>query len=146
MLRDRNHPSVVIWSLGNEITDRTNGQRGAPLADRVRSLHRTRPITLGGGSTFTADDPSWSYVDVGDAHQDTKFVNDHTWAVGNWVSAADRPARTAQPLAGGRVRRQPGGDAGGTSGAARDRASGRLVGLLRRVGELDLGRRARPRR
>jgi beta-galactosidase len=68
VLRDRNHPSVVIWSLGNEITDRTNGQRGAQLAQRLRSLDRTRPITLGGGSTFTADDPSWSYVDVGDVH------------------------------------------------------------------------------
>lgn len=119
VLRDRNHPSVVIWFLGNEITDRTNGQRGAQLADRLRSLDRTRPITLGGGSTFSADDPSWSYVDVGDVHynangkgygplhdahperamtqsegfpatihQDTNFVNDHTWAVGNWVWAA----------------------------------------------------------
>nr|WSY49105.1 DUF4982 domain-containing protein [Streptomyces sp. NBC_00886] len=68
VLRDRNHPSVVIWSLGNEITDATNGVRGAQLAARLRSLDRTRPITLGGGSTFSADDPSWSYVDVGDVH------------------------------------------------------------------------------
>jgi beta-galactosidase len=68
VLRDRNHPSVVIWSLGNEITDNTHGQRGAEMAAKLRSLDRTRPITLGGGSTFTADDPSWQYVDVGDVH------------------------------------------------------------------------------
>jgi beta-galactosidase len=68
VLRDRNHPSVVIWSLGNEITDNTHGQRGTELADLVRSLDVTRPITLGGGSTFGADDPSWQYVDVGDVH------------------------------------------------------------------------------
>lgn len=68
VLRDRNHPSVVMWSLGNEITDNTQGRRGAELADALRSLDRTRPITLGGGSTFTADDPSWQYVDVGDVH------------------------------------------------------------------------------
>lgn len=68
LLRDRNHPSVVIWSLGNEITDKTNGERGAEMATLLRSLDRTRPITLGGGSTFTADDPSWRYVDVGDVH------------------------------------------------------------------------------
>ena len=68
VLRDRNHPSVVIWSLGNEITDATNGVRGAQLAAKLRSLDRSRPITLGGGSTFSADDPSWSYVDVGDVH------------------------------------------------------------------------------
>jgi beta-galactosidase len=68
VLRDRNHPSVVLWSLGNEITDTTQGQRGAELAAALRSLDPTRPITLGGGSTFTADDPSWRYVDVGDVH------------------------------------------------------------------------------
>ncbi|MEU9455521.1 glycoside hydrolase family 2 TIM barrel-domain containing protein [Streptomyces sp. NPDC048277] len=68
VLRDRNHPSVVIWSLGNEITDKTGGQRGAQLAAALRALDRTRPVTLGGGSTFSADDPSWSYVDVGDVH------------------------------------------------------------------------------
>jgi beta-galactosidase len=68
VLRDRNHPSVVIWSLGNEITDNTHGQRGAEMAAALRGLDRTRPITLGGGSTFAADDPSWQYVDVGDVH------------------------------------------------------------------------------
>ena len=31
-------------------------------------LDTSRPITLGGGSTFTADDPSWSYLDIGDVH------------------------------------------------------------------------------
>lgn len=68
IMRDRNHPSIVIWSLGNEITDKTNGQRGTELATLVRSLDTTRPITLGGGSTFGAADPSWGYVDVGDVH------------------------------------------------------------------------------
>jgi beta-galactosidase len=68
VLRDRNHPSVVIWSLGNEITDNTGGRRGAELATLLRSLDPTRPITLGGGSTFTPTDPSWQYVDVGDVH------------------------------------------------------------------------------
>ncbi|QFQ95343.1 DUF4982 domain-containing protein [Streptomyces phaeolivaceus] len=68
VLRDRNHPSVVMWSLGNEITDRTNGHRGAELAALLRTLDTTRPITLGGGSTHSPDDPSWNYVDIGDVH------------------------------------------------------------------------------
>ncbi|MEN3359289.1 MAG: beta-galactosidase [Mycobacteriales bacterium] len=68
LLRDRNHPSIVIWSLGNEITDNTGGRRGAELAALLRSIDRTRPITLGGGSTFSPGDPSWQYVDVGDVH------------------------------------------------------------------------------
>ncbi len=69
ILRDRNHPSVVIWSLGNEIVeDSRYAQRGQQLAALVRSLDRTRPVTLGGGSTSGASDPSWQYVDVGDVH------------------------------------------------------------------------------
>lgn len=68
ILRDRHHPSIVIWSLGNEITDNTGGRRGSEMAALLRTLDTSRPITLGGGSTFTADDPSWSYVDIGDVH------------------------------------------------------------------------------
>jgi beta-galactosidase len=69
MLRDRNHPSVVIWSLGNEIVEDGNyAQRGQQLAAVVRGLDATRPVTLGGGSTFGASDASWQYVDVGDVH------------------------------------------------------------------------------
>jgi beta-galactosidase len=68
VLRDRNHPSVVLWSLGNEITDNTHGVRGAEMAAHLRVIDPTRPITLGGGSTFTPDDPSWQYLDVGDVH------------------------------------------------------------------------------
>jgi beta-galactosidase len=66
--RDRHHPSIVIWSLGNEITDNTGGVRGAQMAAVLRAFDSSRPITLGGGSTFSSDDPSWSYVDVGDVH------------------------------------------------------------------------------
>ncbi|HEX6527946.1 MAG TPA: glycoside hydrolase family 2 TIM barrel-domain containing protein [Streptosporangiaceae bacterium] len=69
ILRDRNHPSIVIWSLGNEIVEDSNyAQRGKELATLLRTLDATRPITLGGGSTFGANDPSWAYVDVGDVH------------------------------------------------------------------------------
>ncbi|MGH2642441.1 MAG: beta-galactosidase GalB [Chitinophagaceae bacterium] len=46
--RDRNHPSVVIWSIGNEIPDQWDSA-GAPIARElrgiVRSLDTTRPIT-----------------------------------------------------------------------------------------------------
>ncbi len=52
--RDRNHPSVFIWSIGNEILEQwgdekkgdTSGRGIArELAGIVRSLDRTRPIT-----------------------------------------------------------------------------------------------------
>ena len=48
VLRDRNHPSVIIWSIGNEIPQQndTSALRLAPeLAGIVHSLDRTRPIT-----------------------------------------------------------------------------------------------------
>ncbi|MBN1116571.1 MAG: DUF4982 domain-containing protein [Bacteroidales bacterium] len=50
ILRDRNHPSVFIWSFGNEILEQwdTSGIRMAPeLASIIHSLDTTRPLTLG---------------------------------------------------------------------------------------------------
>jgi beta-galactosidase len=48
ILRDRNHPSVIIWSIGNEIPQQgdTSALRLAPeLAGIVHGLDTTRPIT-----------------------------------------------------------------------------------------------------
>jgi beta-galactosidase len=48
VLRDRNHPSVMIWSIGNEIPQQhdSTALRIAPeLAAIVHSLDTTRPIT-----------------------------------------------------------------------------------------------------
>jgi len=56
VLRDRNHPSVVIWGIGNEIPE-LEVDRGAALgkqlADQVRSLDSTRPLTLAFPGTTT---------------------------------------------------------------------------------------------
>ena len=48
VLRDRNHPSVVFWSIGNEINERvdSSGLRiEKQLCDEVRSIDSTRPVT-----------------------------------------------------------------------------------------------------
>ena len=51
VLRDRNHPSVFIWSIGNEVMEQWNNgdSTAAPLARElagiVRALDPTRPIT-----------------------------------------------------------------------------------------------------
>ena len=48
VLRDRNHPSVVMWSIGNEIPERgepLGAQEAKMLADYLRGLDRTRPVT-----------------------------------------------------------------------------------------------------
>ena len=48
--RDRNHPSVVLWSIGNEIPalgEAMGGEFGPKLANRVRANDPTRPVTDG---------------------------------------------------------------------------------------------------
>jgi beta-galactosidase len=64
IVRDRNHPSVMIWSIGNEILEQwgdvskgdTSGRVIArELAGIVRSLDSTRPITSALNSTETSN-------------------------------------------------------------------------------------------
>jgi len=45
--RDRNHPSVFIWSIGNEVMDQRNVVMTKHLADIVRAEDRTRPVSNG---------------------------------------------------------------------------------------------------
>ena len=61
--RDRNHPSVVLWSIGNEIGEQGQGQDGANVAIELgKYVHEedsTRPITTAmnsarAGSPFAA--------------------------------------------------------------------------------------------
>ncbi|MBR5366164.1 MAG: DUF4982 domain-containing protein [Clostridia bacterium] len=49
VLRDRNHPSVVLWSTGNEIPEKNGTSDGykthKAILDLIRSLDPTRPVT-----------------------------------------------------------------------------------------------------
>ena len=48
VMRDRNHPSVVMWSIGNEIPDFGSAQGlsdGSKLIGREKELDGTRPVT-----------------------------------------------------------------------------------------------------
>ena len=57
VLRDRNHPSIVIWGIGNEIPD-LELERGRVIArqmvELLRSLDNTRPLTLAFPGSTTA--------------------------------------------------------------------------------------------
>ncbi len=48
--RDRNHPSIVLWSIGNEILEQSNPE-GWEIAKRLTDIcheeDRTRPVTAG---------------------------------------------------------------------------------------------------
>ncbi len=50
--RDRNHPSVVMWSVGNEVHEQMHSDDGGielfqALRARVRELDETRPVSAG---------------------------------------------------------------------------------------------------
>lgn len=48
VMRDRNHPSVIIWSIGNEIKERADSSGLAiakQMSDEVYSLDSSRPVT-----------------------------------------------------------------------------------------------------
>lgn len=48
--RDRNHPSVIIWSFGNEVGEQYTGEEGAAVAQKLNDIVKeedpTRPTTL----------------------------------------------------------------------------------------------------
>ncbi|WOH36025.1 glycoside hydrolase family 2 TIM barrel-domain containing protein [Thalassotalea fonticola] len=48
MRRDRNHPSVIMWSVGNEVPNYTPEQQKT-LVEFAKKLDATRPITQGRG-------------------------------------------------------------------------------------------------
>ncbi len=45
--RDRNHPSVIMWSTGNEVPDQGNPWLSESLRTIVKSEDNTRPVTAG---------------------------------------------------------------------------------------------------
>ena len=62
VLRDRNHPSVIMWSIGNEIIERKKPEAVATakmLANAIKKMDPTRPVT----SAMTAWDKDWEIFD-----------------------------------------------------------------------------------
>jgi beta-galactosidase len=62
VLRDRNHPSIIMWSIGNEIIERKKPEAihtASMLAGRIRELDPTRPVT----SAMTTWDREWEMFD-----------------------------------------------------------------------------------
>lgn len=113
VLRDRNHPSIISWSNGNEVIERKKLEvvmTSKKLADRMRELDPTRPVT----QALAAWDSDWEIYDplaatldiTGYNYMINKAESDHArvperimWqtesfprhAFSNWKTVADHP-------------------------------------------------------
>jgi beta-galactosidase len=75
VLRDRNHPSVIFWSIGNEINERADAPGlalAAKLISEVRNIDNTRAITEAicdfwdhPGYRWDTTAPAFAVLDVG---------------------------------------------------------------------------------
>ncbi len=88
ILRDRNHPSVILWSIGNEIPERATPegvQLGQEMAAYVYHLDSTRKVTaaINGpygrlGQTWKDMQPAFTYLGVGGYnYQWEQYEKDH---------------------------------------------------------------------
>ncbi len=83
--RDRNHPSIIIWSLGNESG---HGANHDALYRWVKATDPTRPVQYeGGGANTAATDivcPMYARVD-----QDQPFPAVPKWSLKKWIGMPD---------------------------------------------------------
>lgn len=88
LLRDRNHPSIIIWSVGNEITERAEPagvEIVQKLIAKVKEYDKSRPATQAichlwqfKGKVWNDNDPAFKYLDVhGYNYQWQSYEPDH---------------------------------------------------------------------
>jgi beta-galactosidase len=88
VLRDRNHPSVIFWSIGNEIPERgepVGVELAGKLAAAVKRLDASRPVTAAicgfwehSGHKWEESDPAFAPLDVGGYNYEWKhYEPDH---------------------------------------------------------------------
>ena len=81
IVRDLNHPSVIMWSIGNEIKNAETEEIAGiakEMSDYVRLLDPTRPVTAGVNHISEKKDMFLSPLDVsGYNYLRDKYVSDH---------------------------------------------------------------------
>jgi beta-galactosidase len=96
VLRDRNHPSVIIWSIGNEINERADSsglEITKKLSAIIKNIDATRPVTAAicafwdqKGKTWEYAQPALELLDVaGYNYLWGEYENDHKIAPGRMM-------------------------------------------------------------
>jgi beta-galactosidase len=87
VLRDRNHPSIVLWGIGNEIPEvftESGGALARKIAAQVRSLDTSRPLTqaMPGTTSGPTQQAVFSVLDVGGYNYNLakNYADDHRQA------------------------------------------------------------------
>jgi len=88
VLRDRNHPSIIMWSIGNEIPERGSpegAETSKMMVEYIKTLDSTRPVTAAVNGLGPDKDPYFATLDIsgynysfgGDHGQKSIFEKDH---------------------------------------------------------------------
>lgn len=117
VLRDRNHPSIIMWSIGNEIPERgepEGAETAKMMVEYIKQLDSTRPVTSAVNGLGSDKDPYFATLDIsgynysfgGDHGQRSIFEKDHERipnrimycsesyaleAFGSWMDAINYP-------------------------------------------------------
>jgi beta-galactosidase len=79
--RDRNHPSIIMWSIGNEVPDMDSPatvEVCKALVEHVKSLDTSRPVTAAVHNISDMKDPFFSNLDISGYNYGRKrYEEDH---------------------------------------------------------------------
>ena len=119
VVRDRNHPSVILWSAGNEIRDTVKAELGkkvlAGLVDLFHRLDPTRPVTQGLFRPNVSGDYTNGLADlldvIGTNYRDLELLEawkakpgrkivgtEQRHELATWLAARDHPQHAGQFL------------------------------------------------
>lgn len=86
ILRDRNHPSIIMWSIGNEIPERSR-EKGVEIAKKLKDIvHRydtTRPVTAAVNEYWDNPDQTWKDSEAAFSNLDVAGYNYMWWEYEN---------------------------------------------------------------
>jgi beta-galactosidase len=119
VMRDRNHPSIIIYSVGNEIHDKLNDSAGfkkyAMQQDLIHALDPMRPVTMAlfrpalskvyeTGFAERMDIVGQNYrenelIAAHEKHPDWKVIGtENTHVISMWIALRDKPYMSGQFL------------------------------------------------